>query len=52
MFFRNARKALRKRLDALDGEGDWSHITNQKGMFSYTGLTKEQCVWMQRERKV
>ena len=26
--------------------GSWEHITNQIGMFSYTGLSEAQCVNM------
>ena len=32
------RKALRAELERLSTPGDWSHITSQIGMFSYTGL--------------
>eukprot|EP00049_Salpingoeca_infusionum_P010501 m.180862 g.180862 ORF g.180862 m.180862 type:complete len:480 (+) comp14657_c0_seq5:125-1564(+) len=37
------RRLLRKNLDELVPERSWAHITNQTGMFSYTGLTKDQC---------
>lgn len=37
------RKALFNELKALKTPGDWSHITSQIGMFSFTGLTPEQC---------
>ena len=30
----------------------FSHITSQIGMFSYVGLTKDQCVWLQKERSI
>lgn len=33
------RDGLYQRLKALGVPGDWSHIINQIGMFSYTGLT-------------
>ncbi|PHJ24601.1 aspartate aminotransferase [Cystoisospora suis] len=36
------REALRKGLEAKGTPGCWRHITDQIGMFSYTGLTKEQ----------
>lgn len=36
----NMRKELRNRLE--QNNNDWSHITNQIGMFCYTGLTNEQ----------
>eukprot|EP01016_Furgasonia_blochmanni_P039964 TRINITY_DN5042_c0_g1_i2.p1 TRINITY_DN5042_c0_g1~~TRINITY_DN5042_c0_g1_i2.p1 ORF type:complete len:431 (-),score=144.79 TRINITY_DN5042_c0_g1_i2:201-1493(-) len=37
------RKALRDELERLGTKGTWEHITNQIGMFSYTGLTPNQC---------
>lgn len=38
------RSLLRTKLEELGkGERDWSHITSQIGMFSYTGLTENQC---------
>lgn len=33
------RKALRAAIEARNVPGDWSHITTQIGMFSFTGLT-------------
>lgn len=33
------RKALRATLEKLGTKGTWNHITDQTGMFSYTGLT-------------
>jgi aspartate aminotransferase len=36
------RKALRGRLEALGTPGTWNHITDQIGMFSFTGLTETQ----------
>jgi hypothetical protein len=33
------RKSLYHRLKSLGTPGDWTHIINQIGMFSYTGLT-------------
>lgn len=38
----NMRPLLRNELERLDTPGDWSHITSQIGMFSFTGLTKAQ----------
>ena len=39
------RKALRTRLEQLNGkEGSWKHITEQIGMFSFTGLTEKQAL--------
>lgn len=37
------RQALFDALAQHNAPGDWSHILNQIGMFSYTGLTKTQC---------
>ena len=36
------RKALRAAIEAKGVPGDWSHITTQIGMFSFTGLTQKQ----------
>jgi aspartate aminotransferase len=36
------RKALRSKLEELGTPGTWNHITDQIGMFSFTGLTEEQ----------
>ena len=44
---RSTRQALVDRLQAAGVKGDLSYITRQKGMFSYSGLSKEQ---MQRLR--
>lgn len=33
------RAILRAKLEELGTPGDWSHITEQTGMYSYTGLT-------------
>ena len=37
------RTALRGELERLGTPGTWNHITDQIGMFSYTGLTTKQC---------
>ncbi|PVI01525.1 aspartate aminotransferase [Periconia macrospinosa] len=42
------RQQLRIRLEQLGTPGSWQHITDQIGMFSFTGLTEEQCLLMQR----
>ncbi|KAH8237320.1 hypothetical protein KR038_009770, partial [Drosophila bunnanda] len=39
---RTMRKALRDKLVELDTPGNWDHIVNQIGMFSYTGLNESQ----------
>ncbi|PNY25006.1 Aspartate aminotransferase [Tolypocladium capitatum] len=36
------RKALRSKLEALGTPGTWNHITDQIGMFSFTGLSEPQ----------
>ena len=33
------RKLLKEELIALGTPGNWDHITNQIGMFSFTGMT-------------
>ena len=38
------RKRLRGHLEELKTPGNWEHITDQIGMFSYTGLSEKQCV--------
>lgn len=35
------RAELRSRLEALGTPGTWNHITEQIGMFSFTGLNRE-----------
>ncbi len=37
------RDLLRKKLEDLKTPGTWEHITNQIGMFSYTGLNEKIC---------
>ncbi|CAK4024108.1 Aspartate aminotransferase, cytoplasmic [Lecanosticta acicola] len=36
------RKALRTKLEELGTPGKWNHITDQIGMFSFTGLSPDQ----------
>ena len=43
------RALLRAALEARGTPGDWSHVTAQVGMFSYTGLTEPQCRRMVEE---
>ena len=43
------RKALRGRLEELGTPGGWAHITEQIGMFSFTGLSEGQVLAL-RER--
>ena len=44
------RAGLRKRLEDLKTPGDWSHITTQIGMFSYTGLTEDMTLFLKKEK--
>merc|ERR1740129_726360 len=37
------RSLLRGGLEAKGTPGTWNHITDQIGMFSFTGLSAEQC---------
>lgn len=41
---KDMRSALVAALRDAGAPGDWSHITSQIGMFSFTGLTREQCI--------
>lgn len=43
------RQLLRDELTRLQTPGKWDHIVKQIGMFSYTGLTREQCLRLQKE---
>ncbi|OTA63209.1 PLP-dependent transferase [Hypoxylon sp. EC38] len=43
------RKALRAKLEELGTPGTWNHITDQIGMFSFTGLTEEQVMKIRSE---
>ena len=43
------RQRLKEALTALATPGDWSHITSQIGMFTYTGLTAAQVEHVTRE---
>ncbi|CAG2053773.1 unnamed protein product, partial [Timema podura] len=36
---KRVRRELQERLESLETPGNWNHITQQIGMFSYTGLT-------------
>ncbi|KAJ3158907.1 Aspartate aminotransferase, cytoplasmic [Irineochytrium annulatum] len=43
------RKAAYARLVELKTPGDWSHITSQIGMFTYTGLSRAQCLAIKKK---
>lgn len=46
------RALLKKNLEELGSKKDWSHITNQIGMFAYTGLNAEQMERLAKECSV
>jgi len=54
------RSALRGELEKIGAKGDWSHITKQIGMFSFTGLTpaqvdkmvKQQSIYMTKDGRI
>ncbi|XGW06277.1 hypothetical protein V3C99_016521 [Haemonchus contortus] len=49
---RQMREALRSHLEKLHTPGSWSHITQQIGMFSYTGLNAAQVDHLVNKHKV
>merc|ERR1712226_783849 len=48
------RQRLREGLEAKEGvaPGTWKHVTDQIGMFSFTGLTPEQCEYLTNEHHI
>ncbi|KAL8738144.1 MAG: hypothetical protein Q9190_008038 [Brigantiaea leucoxantha] len=47
------RRVLREKLEELNGdEGSWKHITEQIGMFSFTGLTEKQVLKIREDAHV
>lgn len=46
------RTALRSAIEKKGVKGDWSHITTQIGMFSFTGLTVKQSEAMVKKHSV
>ena len=46
------RAALRAAIEAKGVKGDWSHITTQIGMFSFTGLTVKQSEAMVKKHSI
>lgn len=46
------RALLKENLEKLGSKQDWSHITNQIGMFAYTGLTAEEMTRLAEEFSV
>jgi aspartate aminotransferase len=46
------RETLVARLKELGTPGDWSHVTKQIGMFSFTGLTEKQVLRLKEEAHI
>lgn len=46
------RTALRSQLEELKTPGTWNHITDQIGMFSFTGLTEQQVLKIRSDAHV
>lgn len=42
------RDQIRSSLEKMGTPGTWNHITDQIGMFSFTGLTKDQVLYMRK----
>ncbi|XP_060565996.1 aspartate aminotransferase, cytoplasmic-like [Ruditapes philippinarum] len=43
------RDLLHQKLKAIGCPGNWDHIIQQKGMFSYTGLNEQQCEKLKKD---
>ena len=46
------RALLKDNLEKLGSKRDWSHITNQIGMFAYTGLEAAQMDTLAKEVRI
>ena len=46
------RKALRSKLEEMGTPGTWNHITDQIGMFSFTGLSEKQVLKLREDSHV
>ncbi|KAF3988128.1 hypothetical protein FT663_03671 [Candidozyma haemuli var. vulneris] len=46
------RKELRRQLEELGTPGTWEHITNQTGMFSFTGLSADMVARLEKNHGV
>ena len=46
------RNTLRSKLEGLGTPGTWNHITDQIGMFSFTGLTEKQVLKIREDAHV
>ncbi|SCV57838.1 probable aspartate aminotransferase/Glutamic oxaloacetic transaminase AAT2/GOT1 [Fusarium fujikuroi] len=49
---KRVRKLLRQEIDRHEGFGDWSHLTSQIGMFSYTGLSRDHVQRLRDEHHI
>jgi aspartate/tyrosine/aromatic aminotransferase len=49
---KTVRALLRQELENHEGVGDWSHLTSQTGMFSFTGLSKDQVQRLRDEHHI
>lgn len=49
---KDMRAALRRKLEELGTPGSWKHITEQIGMFSFTGLNETQVLKLREEAHV
>lgn len=49
---KDMRKALRAMLEEMGTPGTWQHITDQIGMFSFTGLTEQQVLKLREEHSI
>jgi aspartate aminotransferase len=48
----SVRELLLRELVAAGSPLDWSHVTRQRGMFAYTGLTAEHVARLEREHHI
>ncbi len=48
----DVRNMLRSKLEELGTPGTWNHITDQIGMFSFTGLTEKQVLKIREDAHV
>jgi len=46
------RKLMRQGLESKGTPGTWAHITDQIGMFSFTGLSPQQCERLTKEHHI
>jgi aromatic-amino-acid transaminase len=49
---KSMRAALRRALEAAVQDQDFAYLTNQRGMFSYTGLKAEEVDFLREERSI